>query len=156
MKGRKRTPTPVLAARGSWRAKTRPDEPIIEAKEPDCPAHLDEGAQIEWARVVPLLMAMRVLSPADRGVVAVYCMAYSRWQRAETEIAAGGHVVTLSGGRQLQSPWLGIATKAMEQVHKLSAELGITPASRSRVSAAPDGDKKPAAKPATPMMRIAQ
>ena len=35
------------------------------------------------------------------------------------------------------SPWLGIANKQLELMHKFMGELGLSPVSRSRVSALP-------------------
>lgn len=46
-------------------------------------------------------------------------------------------------GHVQQNPWLQVANKALEQMHKLLAEFGLTPASRSRVAAMPSLTPKP-------------
>jgi phage terminase small subunit len=39
------------------------------------------------------------------------------------------------------SPWLAISNKSVELMHKFAAELGLSPASRSRVTIKPMGRK---------------
>jgi P27 family predicted phage terminase small subunit len=154
MRGRKPTPTPILAAQGSWRAKTRRNEPQPDAAAPDPPDHLSEGAVAEWRRIVPIVMGMRVLTLADRAALAVYCAAFARWADAEREVAKNGAVVLTGQGYPIQNPHLAVANKAMEQIHKISCEFGLTPSSRSRVHASTDEQPKPV-KAGQPALRIA-
>jgi phage terminase small subunit len=44
-----------------------------------------------------------------------------------------GEVAATPNGYAVQSVWLQIANKAMEQMHKFMVEFGFTPASRTRV-----------------------
>ncbi len=59
--------------------------------------------------------------------------AYLAWARLTRNVIA----VTVP------SPWLGIANKQLELMHKFLAELGFYPASRSRVSELPSFGPKP-------------
>ena len=53
------------------------NEPRPLAGEPDMPAHLDREARKEWKRLVPILLAMRVLTVADGVALGNLCQAYS-------------------------------------------------------------------------------
>ena len=56
-------------------------------------------------------------------------------RRAEAKLDEFGIVVKTPSGYLQQSPYLSIANKAMEQMTRLLVEFGMSPASRSRVSA---------------------
>ena len=105
---------------------------------PDCPRWLDAEARKEWARVTPLLQAMGVLGKVDRSALAGYCMAYSRWQKAERVITKKGLTMrmrTKGGGVYvMQRPEVAIALKYLDKVKSLSAEFGMTASSRARLS----------------------
>lgn len=117
---------------------------------PDCPDHLDGAAKAEWSRISEELASIGLLTSVDRAALAAYCQAYSRWQDAEHGIAKHGLVVSV--GRKddpkkspypIPSPYVAIANKALELMHKFLCEFGMTPASRTRIqvtqpSAAPD------------------
>jgi P27 family predicted phage terminase small subunit len=104
------------------------------------PPHLTEAAIAEWNRVAPQLYAVRVLTAADLASLAAYCQAYADWIHARTELDKHGFTITTEKGNLIQSPWVGIANKAMNNFVRYAAEFGMTPSSRSRVSA-PSGQK---------------
>src|SRR5947209_513230 len=64
------TPTPILDARGSWRAKGRDGEVQLPVKAPTCPAFLPDEAKDEWKRQCALLPQMGVLAEVDRAALA--------------------------------------------------------------------------------------
>lgn len=133
MKGRKPTPTATLAARGSWRANLRSAEPMAPAGIPECPDDLQGEARAEWFRLSAILSGMGVLTLAERGALVCYCRAWARMTKAAAKLEVEGEVISSPSGYQIQSPWLAIHNKALEQVVKLLAEFGLTPASRTRV-----------------------
>ena len=58
-------------------------------------------------------------------------------------IATTGMIVKAPSGYAMPNPWLAIQTKALAGCLKLWPELGLTPSSRTRVTATgpgPDGD----------------
>jgi P27 family predicted phage terminase small subunit len=76
-----------------------------------------------------------VLRQTDRGILAAYCQAWSRWVGAERELKKSTPV--LAGEKGLyQNPWVHVANKAIEQMSALGAQLGLSPSSRARVSGA--------------------
>lgn len=112
-------------------------EPVPPAGLPDCPRDLSKEAKKEWKRIAPDLMAMGVLSRIDTAALAAYCECWARWRDAERNIAKYGSVIRTPSGYPIQSPYITIATKAIEQMRKFLSEFGMTPASRTRINAVP-------------------
>jgi P27 family predicted phage terminase small subunit len=99
-----------------------------------CPDWLSDDAKAEWARVAPELEGLGLLTKVDMAALAAYCVAYGRWMAAEKQIAIEGHTFVTAAGYVAQHPAVGIANKAMEQIHKFSKEFGLTPSARGRMS----------------------
>jgi P27 family predicted phage terminase small subunit len=118
------------------------DEPIPPEGVPDCPTHLNEAGQEEWYRLVDALVEMRVVTMVDRAVLAAYCQAYGRWVEAEEKLKETPVLIRTPSGYVQQSPWLTISNRQMELMGRYMAELGLTPASRSRIVALRDGPIK--------------
>lgn len=102
---------------------------------PDCPPHLGIIARAEWDRLADVLHQMGVLTLVDRAALAAYCQCYGRWVEAEERLGTTPMLIKTASGYVQQSPWLSIANKQMELMGRYMAELGLTPASRSRVAA---------------------
>jgi P27 family predicted phage terminase small subunit len=86
---------------------------------------------------------MGLLTSVDRAALAAYCQTYSRWAKAETNIAQYGSVLkSPKSGFPIANPYVGIANRALDQMRKFAVEFGLTPASRSRLSiqTAPSAD----------------
>jgi len=113
------------------------NEPQISASQPSCPSHLTSPARREWQRIVPILARVGVLTEIDRAALAAYCQAYGRWVEAERLVKKEGMVKETANGYPIISPYLAIVNKALEQMHKYLVEFGLTPSSRSKVSAVP-------------------
>jgi len=101
---------------------------------PDCPEHLGPYAHEEWDRLAGVLFRMGVLTTVDRAALAAYCQCYGRWVEAEEKLNATPMLLKTATGYVQQSPWLSIANKQLELMGRYMAELGLTPASRSRVA----------------------
>ena len=83
------------------------------------------------------LHGMGVLTTIDRAALAAYCQAYGRWVEAEERMRDGQLLYKTPSGHVQQSPLLGIINKQLELMGRYLIELGMTPASRSRVSVTP-------------------
>jgi len=114
-----------------------------EVEIPKCPAHLLPLAKKEWKRISPQLEKLGLVTGMDMAALSAYCQNYARWVGAETKLKELGDEglveVTKSGYRQM-SVWLQVSNRALEQMHKFMSEFGMSPSSRSRVTASPQGD----------------
>jgi P27 family predicted phage terminase small subunit len=108
-------------------------EPVPPEGIPDCPGHLSEEARDEWHRLVETLVGMGVITVVDRAVLAAYCQAYGRWVEAEEKLKETPLLIRTPSGYVQQSPWLTVANRQMELMGRYMAEIGLTPASRSRI-----------------------
>ena len=106
---------------------------------PTCPSHLCPAAKAEWKRLAQQLSVLRILTELDRAALAAYCQAYGRWVEAERKLHETPMLLKLPSGYVQQNPWLTIANKQLELMHKYLSEFGLSPVSRSRVSIAPVG-----------------
>jgi len=106
-------------------------EPAPNASKPLCPSHLDKAARAEWHRSIRLLHEIGLVTQLDRAALACYCQAWSRWVEAEDNLRRYGLTVKSPQGYSMQSPYLAIANKAMEQMRAFLTEFGMTPSSRA-------------------------
>ena len=85
-----------------------------------------------------------MISAVDRGALAMCCTCWARYVNAEEMIekaaaqAPGsyGMFVKTPNNFAVQSPWLAVSNKAMEQYKVFCAEFGLTPSARSRMPVA--------------------
>jgi P27 family predicted phage terminase small subunit len=146
LRGPKSLPSNVHRLRGNpskLPAHKLTDSVAPDIEIPGCPTHLLPDAKKEWKRVAPQLEKLGLISQMDRAALAVYCQAYARWVQAEEKIKALGEAglieETPSGYKQI-AVWLQISNRAVEQMHKFMCEFGMSPSSRSRVTASPQTD----------------
>ena len=124
-------------------------EPELLDGAPEPPEMLLPEAAAEWRRVAPELCRIGLLSVLDLVPLAAYCQSYAHWLEAERWIAENGTTVVLrdKDGRVKyiqQVPQMAIAKTALDKIRVFAAQFGMTPSSRSEVSARkPDaGDGK--------------
>jgi P27 family predicted phage terminase small subunit len=138
MRGRKPKPTALKRRDGNpGKRGYNPDEPVLPEGLPDCPGHLSDLAREEWHRIAATLHGAGVLTTVDRAALAAYCQAWGRWVEAEEKLKDLPAMIRTPSGYVQQNPWLPVANKQLEIMGRYMAELGITPASRSRVQAGP-------------------
>ena len=113
---RKKTPTAKLANRGSWRAKTRPNEPQVEPGTPPCPEWLTGEAREIWDRLVPELVNLGIMAEMNGFAFARYCTYSVLWLQ---ELNRGNVRNVLDFERYAN------------QCLRLENEYGLTPSSRA-------------------------
>lgn len=134
--GRRPKPTAIRRAEGNpGKRGYNAAEPVPPEGLPNCPDHLSETAQAEWHRLAEILYDMGVLTTVDRAALAAYCQAYGRWVEAEEKMKETPPMIRTPSGYVQQSPWMSVANKQLEIMGRYMTELGMTPASRSRVAA---------------------
>lgn len=137
MRGPRPQPTALRILRGN------PSKRPINANEPQhvpldsaCPVELvDPVARTEWDRLAPMLTIRGQVTVVDRGTFIGYCLKYAQWQALETEARLHPFIVKAPSGYPIPNPALGMANRVFMLMLKAAAELGITPSSRSRVTA---------------------
>ena len=159
MKGRKRKPDELKILEGDKHTdRINHNRPKPPTERPTCPKHLSKKAKKEWRRVIAGLEAQGLVTKLDRAMLAAYCQAYGRWEEAEEMITQTGSLIyqtgvttktvqkkngdvetTKKGGYPIISPYVSVANKAMEQMHKFGVEFGMSPASRTRIDTGKGG-----------------
>ena len=149
MRGRPPTPVKVLKLRGTY----RPDRhgsalPDPEPKAPPCPAWF--GADVPWGkmarqeyrRLSRALVAIGVLTEVDRDTLLAYCDAVARWRHWRAELARRGWTQMTSTGYEAPRPEVSFLNRAVEDMRRWGAALGLSPSDRRRVAANPPSGKK--------------
>lgn len=128
-RGRKPKPTALKLLDGTRKDRINGKEPVADLGLPRCPAHLDGEAKKKWKA---LAADVTWFARVDADAVAAYCVAYGRWLEAEEKVKKTGVVLKGDNGFY-QNPYLHVANKAIEQMAKIGATLGLNPSDRSRL-----------------------
>jgi P27 family predicted phage terminase small subunit len=149
-RGNKPAPTQLKLIKGTRDSRINKSEAHISASGmPEPPEHLSPEARIEWDRVCPDLYKAGLLTKVDRAILGAYCSAYGRWQLAEMALATyrtkreregdlyHGIVLGTTHGNTVQNPMVGAVRTALLDMSRYCTDLGMTPSSRGRVTAAP-------------------
>lgn len=146
-RGPKPKPTALRLLDGG-RTETRTNEPVFTtpAEMPEPPYYLNAEAAEEWRRVIADLYSTGVYTNVDQTMLAAYCMAFSRWVRAEQDLekmaamdpTTHGMMMKTSNGNAIQNPLVGVASTARRDMQRLAAEFGLTPSSRTQLSVDPN------------------
>lgn len=136
MQGRKPKPTAVKLLQGNpgKRAINRA-EPKPRVILPRAPEHLSDEEKAKWKTTVKELFPLGLITTIDQDALAMYCVIFMRWLKAEKMVREKGEIIKTAAGNIIQNPYLSIANRALDQLNKLGAEFGMTPSSRSRVKA---------------------
>ena len=132
------TPTRRLELRGSWRAKTRPDEPRPKAKKPRAPSWLTKDAKSVFSSLVRRLHAEGMVTGLDENALARYADLFVQYRQASEFIAKFGafHAVPGKGGAPATFRTLPHAYRVLAlagELIRLEREFGLTPAARARL-----------------------
>jgi P27 family predicted phage terminase small subunit len=142
-----RTPSKLKVLRGTDRKDranpAEPNPPALSANaEPPEWLELSDLAKVAWNDIAPMLRAMHVLTQADVVGLSLLCDALAGYVTAKRTIGEEGAVYWTSGKAPMRRahPAVGIAGENSKFAKAMLSEFGLTPAARSRVSAA-DGEK---------------
>ena len=148
MKGKKRTPTAVLEARGSFNKnpqRRRTGEPTPPPGRPLMPKNLGRHGARCWKQTVEFLETMKTLSKADKVELEIFARAYQEYREATDDVHANGIVVrgTTPNGCDFErrNPAVLIRKAAAELMLKMAGDFGLNPAGRARLVM--NGEQKP-------------
>lgn len=100
---------------------------------PKVPAWFSPHARDEWKRVLPVLIARRVICAVDLAQVETYCCMAGLVRQIEQERQLGGGIIDVK--------LFGVQNRAAQTARQIAATLGLDPVSRARItSGAPDDD----------------
>src|SRR5690606_5556154 len=134
MRGRKPTPTALKIIAGNpGKRALNAHEPQPRAGLTQAPDSLTERQAATWTNVVALAPP-GLLKDIDASVFTVWDVAYDLYQEASDRLSQTGMLIKAPNtGVPMQSPYLAIVNKQAQIMMKAAAEMGFTPASRSRV-----------------------
>jgi P27 family predicted phage terminase small subunit len=94
-------------------------------KTPPAPKFLSAHAKAEWKRIMPQLIARRIITKADLAGVESYCIAVGFVRQIEEERAAAGGLIDVK--------LFGVLNRAAQTARQFASEYGLTPTSRARI-----------------------
>lgn len=133
LRGRKPLPTQQLEQRGSWRAKTRRNEPELAISAPEPPDWLEPDARRHWTLLSEMLVNARIMAHAHGPALVLLVNALGRYIQAEKDVNEHGAWFGGEGEIPRVHPAWTVRCKAWEQVQKQLVEFGMTPSALSRV-----------------------
>lgn len=121
--------------------KGNPQAPLSEALKdpPAAPDWLTEEARAEWDRVAPVLVSRQALTMDNLATLEGYCLAIGTVRRSQKAIATDGETVRTPSGIVRRHPAYQTLFQAQTEARRLAAELGLTPASRSKTGGGGNG-----------------
>ena len=134
-------PTALKVLRGAKRVNRR--EPSPAPGEPAMPADLDATEAACWCGLVAELRVVPgLLTVADRGVLELAARLEPMFREAARHVRKHGSTLVVRDDRGAvkftqQTPQMGTVIKVGAQLKTIYAELGLTPAGRTRVSVTP-------------------
>lgn len=135
MTGRKHTPAVLHELRGNPGKRPIPEQIDVDGDIDECPDWFTDEELAVWDHVVNN-MPPQLLTILDKGTLVTHCIAVALHKEATLEMRkTGAVVISESSGTTKRSEWFMIQSKAAEIILKTSAEMGMTPASRTKVSA---------------------
>ena len=109
---------------------------------PEPPYYLSGYAIDEWCLVAGELYRLGLLTVVDTAALAAYCQAFNKWRLAEEALkkmadrdpVMHGFVIKRLNGEAAHNPLVSQARRAAQDMLRLSAEFGFTPAARARIA----------------------
>ena len=103
-----------------------------------CPGWLPDGAKKVWRQVVPLLIANKLLTVLDTGCLERYCVAQAKWQKLEIWLRDNNDFYAIRNDQgqikyMAPVPQVSMARHAAKAANLFGAELGLSPAARTRI-----------------------
>lgn len=142
MAGRKPTPNAIKKLKGTNQPVRMRDEPNFGTivKVPPAPKYFNKYAKREYKTVCARLLTINILNDVNIALVAAYALEIGKYYEAEEKLSevgrldiskdADGNILKIS-----RLPLDKMASDYLANAKSLAVELGLTPASSSRVKA---------------------
>jgi len=125
------TPTKQLKLRGSQLLPKRRGEVEAPTAIPTPPDILTGEGLTEWKSITVELEKMGLITVIDKALIVSYCEAWAEFIEAWHVIKKEGRVYLSDKGNMIQSPWVGIKNKAIERIHRMAQNFGLSPSARA-------------------------
>lgn len=105
---------------------------------PKCPASVPADFAAEWDAIGRDMAERKILTTPALGLLESYLIA--RWTVRECQKAIKEHGLLVDTAHKMKkpNPASGLLSKALEATARLAAELGISPAARSKATFKPE------------------
>jgi P27 family predicted phage terminase small subunit len=138
--GRRPKPTRLKLITGNpGKRPLNRNEPNPKRIIPACPDFLQGEARKTWHKVSKKLFRIGLLTEIDDMALAILCESWAEYLDASAKLRETGLLVKSPNGQPMMNPYLAIANQAIKKVRALLVEFGMSPSSRSRISAAGGG-----------------
>ena len=132
------TPTAKLEKRGSWRAKTRNDEPEGQSvKSASPPRWISKEGKKIWKKVFPIVSNMGIMKESDITALARYCDSMARYKNAQSFIQEHGETYSTTNkfGEEVIKlyPQGNLLLKLEPILIRLEQHFGLTQIGRAHV-----------------------
>lgn len=137
--GRPRKPTTLKKLGGTLQpSRTNPLEPVPDVALGLPPEWLSATAKEYWQEIGGILLQMKLISYADTAAMTLLTDVLAQWVSVRVTIAKKGRVYELlsDGGKVFRArPEVAMEADLWRRAQRMLVEFGLTPASRSKVSA---------------------
>lgn len=123
--------------------KLNQNEPKPRSRRPKMPDYFSQDQEAVWRRVTRELRAMQVMTSADADVITLLVEAIVERREAQVIVAKDGATIMSPNGYPTVHPLSGKVNKLGAQILRLLEQLGMTPASRSRIQTLDDKSDDP-------------
>jgi P27 family predicted phage terminase small subunit len=140
-RGRKPIAAEIKQATGAFRRNPQRQNkaaPKADGETPDMPDWFGEVEMRKWNELIKDLGNNGVLSSDTREILIAYCTAYAKWMVAREKVDETGLAIEgfdKEGNVTItRNAYVSEMHKFREQLNKLLPELGLTPASRQKLT----------------------
>jgi P27 family predicted phage terminase small subunit len=148
-RGRRPIAAEIKEATGAFRKdpqRRNKAAPKANGQSPQIPNWFGDVEAQKWNELSVDLKTNGVLSSDTREVLVAYCTTYAKWIEAREKVANTGLAIEgfdKDGNRTItRNAYVSEMNKFREQLNKLLPELGLTPASRQKLTSLKLDDKK--------------
>jgi P27 family predicted phage terminase small subunit len=136
-RGPRKQPTAIRLLNGGRPSqKSKTQEPIPASGNLTPPTYIVGKAKEKWDEVLPKLVSMRVMTPADLETLGRYCAVWEQWVRYLDQMRKGLDVLVIRDKdgkvKYMQSaPAATMFVKLGQSLLRMEQEFGLTPSARA-------------------------
>jgi P27 family predicted phage terminase small subunit len=149
VRGRKPLAAEIKKATGAYAKNPQRENksaPVADGESPVMPKWFGPLEKSKWSELVKDLTKNGVISTDTREILIAYCTAYAHWMEAREKVKQTGLAIVgvdKEGNTQItRNTYVTEMSKFRDQMNKLLPELGLTPASRQKLSSLKVEDDK--------------